>query len=371
MLRGVVVGGMFAVGAGSLLVVLVGGLVEGESPSEATGNVLIAAGFVGIVSAVAAGRGAVRGAPTQAALAAVVQALVAAGVLAWWLASDFWTGTAHASLSTAVLLAVIGLDALTLYWALRPARDERDVLAATTVALVLSALLFAPVAAATWDVDAAAVPWIAASAVLEIVYFVLLTTAYRRSDLTLVYPVARGSAPVLVLAGAAVAGATIGRGQALGVLLVGGGILLVRGLVGETDARGLVLALGIGATIAGYTLVDKEGVEHAAVIPYFELVLAPAAVAALVWHAAAGRLPSVRAEMGWATLAASVFAFAAYALVLAALTLASAPAVAAVRETSVLFAVALGASVLGEPVRRSRAAGAVLVVAGVALVALG
>jgi drug/metabolite transporter (DMT)-like permease len=145
----------------------------------------------------------------------------------------------------------------------------------------------------------------------------------------------------------------------------------VRGMGGNTDVRGVVLALMIGATIAGYTLVDKEGVEHAAVIPYLELVLAPAALAGLAWHAASGRLAAVRREIGWPTVGAAVFAFAAYAFVLAALTLASAPSVAAVRETSVLFAVALGASVLREPVGRSRASGAVLVVAGVALVALG
>lgn len=248
---------------------------------------------------------------------------------------------------------------------------SRDVLAATTVALVLSVLFFAPVAAATWDVEAAAIPWMAASAVFEIVYFVLLTTAYSRSDLSLVYPVARGSAPVFVLTGAAITGATLGLGQALGVLLVGGGILLVRGVGGNTDASGVALALAIGAAIAGYTLVDKQGVEHAAVIPYLELILAPAALAAVAWHAVRGRLPAVRMELGWTTVAAAIFAFAAYGFVLAALTLASAPAVAAVRETSVLFAVALGASVLGEPVGRSRASGAVLVVAGVALVALG
>jgi len=248
---------------------------------------------------------------------------------------------------------------------------SRDVLAATTVALILSVLLFAPVSVATWDVDAAAVPWITASVLLEIVYFALLTTAYSRSDLSLVYPVARGSAPVLVLAGAAIAGATVGVAQALGVLLVGGGILLVRGVGGNTDVRGVVLAVVIGAAIAGYTLVDKEGVQHAAVIPYLELVLAPAALTALVWHVASGRVAALRKELGWPTVGAAVFAFAAYGFVLWALTLASAPSVAAVRETSVLFAVALGASVLHEPVGRSRASGAVLVVAGIALVALG
>lgn len=146
-----------------------------------------------------------------------------------------------------------------------------DVAAATTVALSLSVLLFAPVAALTWDVEASALPWIAASAVLEIAYFALLTTAYSRSDLTLVYPVARGSAPVLVLIGAAVVGTTVGWVQALGIVLVGGGIVLVRGLSGNADAAGLLLALAIGVSIAGYTLVDKEGIEHARVIPYFVL----------------------------------------------------------------------------------------------------
>lgn len=265
---------------------------------------------------------------------------------------------------------VLGAAVLHAVWNVLLARAD-DVAAATTVALVLSVALFAPVAAATWDVDAAAVPWIAVSAVLEIAYFVLLTTAYSRSDLSLVYPVARGSAPVLVLAGAVVTGATIGWAQAVGVLLVGGGILLVRGPAGETDAAGLLLALAIGVAIAGYTLVDKEGVQHASVIAYFELVLVPVALAAVGWHVAAGRAGCLRAELGWPTAAASVSAFTAYALVLAALSLAAAPAVAAVRETSVLFAVALGALVLREPVRSERAAGAVLVVIGVGLVALG
>jgi drug/metabolite transporter (DMT)-like permease len=267
-------------------------------------------------------------------------------------------------------LLVLGAAVLHAGWNVVLARAT-DVAAATTVALALSVLLFAPVAIATWEVDAAAIPWIAASVFLEIVYFALLTSAYSRSDLSLVYPIARGSAPVLVLVGAAVAGAAIGVAQAVGVLLVGGGIVLVRGLTRESDAAGVLFAVCIGAAIAGYTLVDKEGVEHAAVIPYFELVLAPVALVAISWHVATRRLTQVRAEVRWATLAASIFAFAAYAFVLAALTLAPAPAVAAVRETSVLFAVAFGAVALRERVGRERIAGAMLVVSGVAIVALG
>ena len=123
-------------------------------------------------------------------------------------------------------------------------------------------------------------------------------------------------------------------------------------------------------TIAGYTLADNEGIEHASTIAYLELVLAPAAVVALLAHAATGRLASVRREIGLATVAAALGSFGAYALVLAALELAPAASVAAVRETSVLFAVALGAVVLHERVTRVRVVGAALIVGGAAAVAL-
>jgi drug/metabolite transporter (DMT)-like permease len=249
--------------------------------------------------------------------------------------------------------------------------SSRDVRAATTVALVASVVLFAPIAALTWRVESAAVPWIAASAALETAYFFLLVAAYRRSDVSLVYPVARGAAPVLVLVGATAAGAALGAWQALGVVAVGVGVVLVRGLRGPVDTRGVVLALLIGATIAGYTLVDDQGIEHASAIAYLELVLLPVAAAALAAHAVTGNLSAVRAEIGVRTLAAALCSFGAYALVLAALSLAPAAAVAAVRETSILLAVALGAVALGEPVGRSRMAGAALVLGGVVLVSLG
>ncbi len=245
----------------------------------------------------------------------------------------------------------------------------RDVRAATTVTLVVGVAAFAPVAAATWDMEAAAVPWIASSAALELGYFLLLSAAYSRSDVGLVYPVARGAAPVLVLGGAAVVGAAVGVWQAVGVVLVGVGVLLVRGMGAHADRRGFALALTIAATIAGYTLVDNQGIEHASAIAYLEVVLIPVAIAALAIEAVAGRLGAVRSLIGLRTIGAGLASFGAYALALAALALASAASVAAVRETGVLFAVALGALVLHERVTRLRALGAVLVVAGVVLVA--
>jgi drug/metabolite transporter (DMT)-like permease len=266
------------------------------------------------------------------------------------------------------LALALGAAALHAAWNVLLAR-ARDVRAATTVALVLGVLLFAPIAVATWRVELSALPWIVASAVLEIVYFALLTTAYGRSDLSLVYPIARGVAPVLVLVGAALAGAPLGGWQALGVVLVAAGVLLVRGVRGPVDRAGVVLSLAIAATIAAYTLVDKEGIEHASAVPYLVLVLVPVAIVALLWHGMTGRLAIVRAEVGAASVAAGASSFLAYALALGALSLAPAAAVAAVRETSILIAVALGLVVLREPVGWPRAVGAAVVVFGVALVA--
>jgi drug/metabolite transporter (DMT)-like permease len=142
-------------------------------------------------------------------------------------------------------------------------------------------------------------------------------------------------------------------------------VVLVRGLTGG-DRLGVVLGLVIAAQIAGYTLVDAEGIEHANPVPYLLLALVPTTLAAT----AVCRRERLRAELRPATVFAGCGGFLAYALVLAALRLAPAAPVAAVRETSVLFAVALAAPVLGERVTRMRIAGAVLVVAGVVLLGL-
>src|SRR3954471_13502120 len=79
-------------------------------------------------------------------------------------------------------------------WNLLLAR-ARDSEAATAVALVVGALAFAPVAVLTWDVSSATIPYLAISAALELAYFALLARAYEHGELSLVYPVARGSAP--------------------------------------------------------------------------------------------------------------------------------------------------------------------------------
>lgn len=248
-------------------------------------------------------------------------------------------------------------------------RGSEDVEARFAMVLGLSVLIFAPVAAATWKVSWAVAPYVAASAAFEALYFALLVAAYRRRELSVVYPVSRGSAPVLVLLGTVVVlGRHVSTGAAVGVCLVAVGVVLVRGI--RRGAEGVLVALAIGCAIAGYTLVDKDGLQHAAALPYLELVLLPVALVAVPVVAARRGAQALRAQLTRWTLGASIAAFAAYALVLAALRLAPAPQVAAVRETSVVLAALLAGTFLREHVGVERLAGAAAVAGGVALIAL-
>ena len=146
-------------------------------------------------------------------------------------------GVGHgAALSAGAVALVLGSAALHALWNWLIA-DERDSHAASAVALLTAALAFAPVAALTWEIEPAAWPYIVASAVLELAYFALLAAAYQRADLTFVYPIARGAAPVLVLAISVVAlGAAVSLLAAAGVVAIAAGVLLVRGV--GAGARG-------------------------------------------------------------------------------------------------------------------------------------
>ena len=251
---------------------------------------------------------------------------------------------------------------------------RREPEAAVALMLLIGVVAFAPVAALTWRVDADAIPYIVASAFLELGYFASIAAAYRAADVGLVYPVARGSAPVLALLGAVVImGRSTSAGQIAGVVAVTIGILLVCGVgVAEasSDRRGVLLALATAVFIAGYTLVDKEGLQHAGAIPYIELVLVgPALVYSAVVLSARGA-PAMRAEATPRLAFVALLLFGTYVLVLLALREAPAASVSAVRETSVVIATVLAALAAHQPLRPARLGGATLVALGVALVAL-
>jgi drug/metabolite transporter (DMT)-like permease len=252
-------------------------------------------------------------------------------------------------------------------WNLLVAR-ARDPEAATAVAGLVGVIAFAPATAVVWDVEEAVWPYLLATALLHLVYFALLAGAYRRAELSVVYPLARGLAPVLILVvGVAALGVATSAVQAAGVCVVGAGILLVRGVRRAADASGIGFGVVIGGCIAAYTLVDKEGIQHANPITYLELATALAATVYAAGVLAARGFRPLRRELSPATLVAGLAMFGAYALVLAALRLAPAAPVAAVRETSIVIATAGAALVLRERFGPARLVGAVLVLAGVVL----
>jgi drug/metabolite transporter (DMT)-like permease len=268
--------------------------------------------------------------------------------------------------STGGLALALGAAVLHALWNLLLAR-ARNIEAATAVMLGTSAVIFAPVAAFTWDVEAAVWPYALASASLELTYFALLAYAYSTAALSVVYPISRGAAPVLVLL---VTVAAVSWREAAGVLVVAAGVVLVRGLR-HPDRRGSLLGLALALCIAGYTVLDDRGIRHADAFAYFELVIACPGLVYLAWVVHRHGATAVRNELTPTTVLAGIAASLAYVFILIALRLDDAAPVAAVRETSVVIAVGLAALFLHERVGPGRMVGAVLVVAGIAVLGAG
>lgn len=255
-------------------------------------------------------------------------------------------------------------------WNLLLGRAE-DSEAATSAAMVVGVVVFAPVAVVSGHVSADAWPFLIASNALELGYIVLLARAYNGGRASAVYPIARGSAPVLVL----LASIALGRGadlpQLLAVALVAGGVVLLRAGTGTVSRAGLRLGLAVGVCIAGYTLVDKAGLEHASPLPYLELAMTGPAVAYFALVARRGGVEAIRRSLNRSTIVAGVGLFGAYALVLLALSRSAAAPVAAVRETSVVILTIMSALWLHETVSRRQWIAAVVIAAGIVTLALG
>lgn len=244
--------------------------------------------------------------------------------------------------------------------------------ARTAVGMLIGVAAFLPVALVDLRFEPVAWVLVAVSVGLELVYFVLLATAYTRAPMGVVYPIARGSAPVIVLlVGVLVPGGSVSLLAAAGILLVVAGIVLVHGIDGRARPRDVALALGVGACIAGYTLVDAAGVRRASPAAYIEVVFA---AVALLYSGAVARRAGVRAlrmVLDRRTAAIGTGVVTAYGLVLLALTLAPAAPVAALRETGVVIAMLLLMATGQERVTPVRLGGAVVVCGGVGLVVLG
>ena len=222
-----------------------------------------------------------------------------------------------------------------------------------------------------------------ATGLLHALYFLFLSEAYERGELSLVYPLARGSGPLLVaLLAPILLGEVLAPAGATGIGLV---VLGLFGLAGGPEPAGpgqsrllaqwraphVALALLTGLTIAGYSLVDKVGVSL--VHPYLYQVLMFWGAFLLLTPYVLWRQPpsvaSLKAE--WRTVAfVAVFSFAAYLLVLFALRLAKVAYVVAAREVSIVFGAALGAAFLGERHGARRLVAAAGIAAGIVLIGL-
>lgn len=279
-------------------------------------------------------------------------------------------------MSTPVLAAILLAALLHAAWnaALKARTDTfMAALAVMSGAALIGALalpFLTPPAVASW-------PFIAASGLLHIFYYSLLAAAYRHADIGHAYPLMRGVAPVLVaLTGAFFTGETLQAAQwgAIGLICAGGAALTL-GARGQASGgmRPTVLVLLTAVTIAAYTLVDGLGVRRSgspAAYTAWVFIASGIGIAVVSWRRTGGQLPGYMARNPTLPLLGGVATTASYSLALWAMTQAPIAVVAALRETSIVFATAIAVFVLRERATRARICGAGLVALGAVAVRL-
>jgi phosphonate utilization associated putative membrane protein len=241
-----------------------------------------------------------------------------------------------------------------------------------TALLSLSGCVIAlPLVAFTGLPPPAAWPWLAASVAIHLAYYALLAAAYKHGDLGLTYPLMRGAAPLLVaLVSAFSFGEFLSPVAWVGVLAVSGGVLIL-GLSRHAMDSPLAVALALlnALVIALYTVVDGLGVRASGdAMPYVAALFLvnglPFGLLVLARRGAAVFVPYARRRAGVAFIG-GLASMASYAIALWAMTRAPVATVAALRETSVLFAALMGAALLREPFTVRRALGTGVILAGV------
>jgi drug/metabolite transporter (DMT)-like permease len=225
-----------------------------------------------------------------------------------------------------------------------------------------------------------------ASGVLHVIYYVILLRGYRKSDLTVVYPMARGTGPLLSsLVAITLLGEQISALGAAGIAGVVGGVFLIAGGPGLLRAahdpvarkrvhKGMVYGVVTGVFIASYTVVDGYAVKVVLMSPILVDYMGNFVRVALLAPSVLRDPPTARrlwhAQWRYALLVA-VVSPVAYVLVLFAMQQAPLSHVAPAREVSMLFAALIGGQLLGEGDRLARLLGAMLIAAGVMALALG
>jgi len=266
-------------------------------------------------------------------------------------------------ISAGVTAAVLGAALLHASWnVLVKAGEDKEL---ETVNIAVGSGLVALVAAFFLPAPApAAWPWVAASALVHILYFVCLAGAYRWGDMSYTYPVMRGGGPMIVaLVGAVVFGEVLPPMETFGVALICAGILAFAS--GRHDRRATWFALGNAVVIAAYTLIDGQGARlSGAPVSYALWFFAANGAVILVYGLArrGARMPAYFRRQWLRAVVGGSCAIGAYGIALWAMTRAPIALVAVLRETSVIFGAILGALFLHEKMTRRRliATGAVM-----------
>ncbi|SHE84268.1 EamA-like transporter family protein [Loktanella atrilutea] len=271
-----------------------------------------------------------------------------------------------------VFFAVLAAAVLHAVWnaLIRSGTDKQTAMLVLTLGNALTGLCV--VATRPWPGGEVWV-WIIASGAIHTAYQLFLAYAYEQGDLSRVYPLARGGAPMIVLAVSLIFALDAVSGtEVAGVLLLGAGLaVMARGVFDSGESRRMLpFAAGSACATAAYTLTDGIGARVGGdPVGYTGWLLIAAAVFYVpVILALRGRTVVPRAGRVWGIgLVAGACSFMAYGIVVWAMTQAPIALVAALRETSILFAVIIGWRVFGEAMGRQKAAAALLIVAGVVL----
>jgi len=226
--------------------------------------------------------------------------------------------------------------------------------------------------------DAAAWPWLVASAIIHLGYFAALIESYRSGDLGHVYPIARGAAPLMTaMASFAFVGENLSLGSWLGIVALAAGVLLLSARGGRDlthlDRRAVGYALVTALTICAYSVVDGVGARASHnpqsyvlwLLIGCALLLAPYGL----WRDRPGVMKAVR-RFWLRGLAGGALQTLSYGIALWAMTLAPIAIVATLRETSVLFGAVIAVVVLKEPFRLARVGAALLILCGLVLLRL-
>jgi drug/metabolite transporter (DMT)-like permease len=284
----------------------------------------------------------------------------------------------------AALLVLLAAALLHAGWNLL-VKQSSDKQVFTGLALLAGALLAAPVLVLGFPFPARVWPYALASAFCEALYFAALATAYRLADFSLAYPIARGTAPLLLAVWAVWwlgerprPGGVIGLAVlVLGLLVVGAASrppLCERSAAQEGGRwAGIAAALAVAVVISVYSVIDAAAVRFVAPAPYTALVLALAAPLILPVALFRSNLQTLRTtwRLHWPRiLLVGALMQISYGLVLFAYSRSPVSYAGAIREVSIIFAALAGWRWLREPLGRQRLSGAVLICLGILLIAV-